>query len=145
MHFQCKVLGIQCKVLGIQQVLYLQQSVPLLHVESRLESLRSSKSSVDALHTSFITLQAINFVSFIGAPFYEVKEYYREGTFDNCRSKWGDLFDCFHLKTLSEARSQELLQSREREKIQAHIWTFHTREEAATAWKRKYGQLDEEN
>ncbi|KAH7288190.1 hypothetical protein KP509_31G016100 [Ceratopteris richardii] len=87
----------------------------------------------------------VSLKTFIGAPFYEVKEYYKEGTFDDCRSKWGDLFDCFHLKTLSEARSQELLRSREREKIQAHIWTFHTREEAAIAWKRKYGQLDEEN
>ncbi|KAH7414595.1 hypothetical protein KP509_14G001000 [Ceratopteris richardii] len=95
-----------------------------------------------------IKLSCVKFIDalwFCYSPFYQVKEYYREGTFDNCRSKWGDLFDCFHLKTLSEARSQEILRSREREKIQAHIWTFHTREEAATAWKRKYGQLDEEN
>ena len=33
------------------------------------------------------------------APVYQMTEYYREGTFDNCRSKWTELFDCLSLKT----------------------------------------------
>lgn len=32
------------------------------------------------------------------APVFQMTEYYREGTFDNCRSKWGELFDCISLK-----------------------------------------------
>ncbi|KAI5063779.1 hypothetical protein GOP47_0020449 [Adiantum capillus-veneris] len=78
------------------------------------------------------------------APFYQVKEYYREGTFDNCRSKWGELFDCFQLKTLPEAKSQEILQSREREKMNDHIWQFYTKKEASAAWKRMFGHLDKD-
>ncbi|MCO5605378.1 hypothetical protein L7F22_059562 [Adiantum nelumboides] len=94
-----------------------------------------------------IKLSCVKFIDalwFCYSPFYQVKEYYREGTFDNCRSKWGELFDCFHLKTLSEAKSQEILQSREREKMNSHIWQFYTKEEASAAWKQMFGHLDEE-
>lgn len=40
------------------------------------------------------------------APVYQMTEYYREGTFSNCRDKWSDLFDCISLKTKPAAQIQ---------------------------------------
>jgi hypothetical protein len=33
-------------------------------------------------------------------------EYYREGTFDNCRHKWTELFGCISLKTKPQSQIQ---------------------------------------
>lgn len=40
------------------------------------------------------------------APVHQMQQYYRHGGFDNCFSKWNDLFDCLHLKTKSTSEAQ---------------------------------------
>lgn len=93
-----------------------------------------------------INLSCVKFIDalwFCYSPFHQVREYYREGTFDNCRSKWGSLFDCFNLKRLPDAKMQEILQSREKEKIESHIWEFRSKEEASEAWEKRFGHLQD--
>lgn len=81
---------------------------------------------------------------FCYSPFHQVREYYREGTFDNCRRKWSELFDCFHLKTLSEAKAQAILEQREKEKLDSHIWKFRTPDEASKEWKKIFGHFQDD-
>ncbi|GJP39547.1 hypothetical protein CLOM_g23907 [Closterium sp. NIES-68] len=36
---------------------------------------------------------------FCYSPVYQTTQYYREGAFDSCVGKWGDLWDCMLLRT----------------------------------------------
>jgi len=78
---------------------------------------------------------------FCYSPVYQMTEYYREGTFDNCRHKWTELFGCISLKTKPQSQIQEILQ--ERERAQQHIWEFRTPEEAGKHWKEEFGHLQD--
>lgn len=80
--------------------------------------------------------------SHFAAPVYQMQQYYRLGTFDNCFQKWNALFDCLSLKTKRASEVEEILKAREESKT--HIWSFRTKEEAATHWQELHGQINDE-
>ncbi|KAF0918299.1 hypothetical protein E2562_023374 [Oryza meyeriana var. granulata] len=65
-----------------------------------------------------------------------MQSYYRYGEFDNCFGKWGDLVDCFALKTKRAAEVEAILVARE--EAMPHIWTYHTIDEATSHWVAMY-------
>ncbi|XP_026412533.1 uncharacterized protein C227.17c isoform X2 [Papaver somniferum] len=79
-------------------------------------------------------------LGFCYSPVYQMQQYYRLGTFDNCFQKWNALFDCLSLKT--KRASEEILKAREESKT--HIWSFRTKEEAATHWQELHGHINDE-
>nr|PNR29423.1 hypothetical protein PHYPA_028116 [Physcomitrium patens] len=78
---------------------------------------------------------------FCYSPVYQMTEYYREGTFDNCRRKWSELFDCISLKTKRADEIKVILEERGKQK--PHIWKFRTPEEASQRWKEEFGHLQD--
>ncbi|KAG8098479.1 hypothetical protein GUJ93_ZPchr0013g35501 [Zizania palustris] len=73
---------------------------------------------------------------FCYSPFHQMQSYYRCGEFDNCFGKWGDLIDCFSLKTKRRAEVEEILLARERDR--PHIWTYRSVDEASEHWWQMY-------
>ncbi|KAH9309338.1 hypothetical protein KI387_037249, partial [Taxus chinensis] len=45
-------------------------------------------------------------LGFCYSPVYQMQQYYRSGTFNNCSDKWSALFDCFRLKTKPASEMQ---------------------------------------
>lgn len=78
---------------------------------------------------------------FCYSPVYQMKQYYRLGTLDNCRGKWKAWTDCLMLKTKPKSQVEEVLEAREKSK-KPHIWNFRTRYEASQNWQKMYGHLD---
>ncbi|KAL4341206.1 hypothetical protein GQ457_08G024050 [Hibiscus cannabinus] len=74
------------------------------------------------------------------SPVHQLQQYYRVGVLDNCYGKWSALWDCLYLKTKSSSELQEILEARE--KAESHIWTYRTREESQSFWKKEYGHLE---
>ncbi|KAJ7522514.1 hypothetical protein O6H91_18G015300 [Diphasiastrum complanatum] len=91
--------------------------------------------------TGFTCTRYFDALWFCYSPVYQMTEYYRDGTFDNCRGKWKDLFDCLSLKTKPLSKAQAIME--EREKSKPHIWQFRTPEEASDHWKEDFGHLEE--
>ncbi|GLJ37530.1 hypothetical protein SUGI_0762610 [Cryptomeria japonica] len=79
---------------------------------------------------------------FCYSPVYQMKQYYRYGTFDTCFEKWSAVFDCLRLKTKRKHEVQKILEARERDQP-PHIWKMRTFEEASANWNSMYGHLNE--
>eukprot|EP00249_Psilotum_nudum_P007575 c20665_g1_i1 orf=236-619(-) len=86
-------------------------------------------------------VSCIDAIWFCYTPVHQMKEYYREGTFDSCRKKWSELFDCFYLRTKPDAEVQAILGARERNK--PHLWKLRSREEASKEWDKLFGHLQD--
>eukprot|EP00246_Nothoceros_aenigmaticus_P011451 TRINITY_DN3115_c0_g1_i2.p1 TRINITY_DN3115_c0_g1~~TRINITY_DN3115_c0_g1_i2.p1 ORF type:complete len:105 (-),score=16.16 TRINITY_DN3115_c0_g1_i2:351-665(-) len=78
-------------------------------------------------------------IYFCYSPVYQMTQYYRDGVFDDCKGKWGQLWDCMSIKTKPAAQVQAYLE--EKKRATHDIWTFRTREEAEKAWNSKFGHL----
>lgn len=105
-------------------------------------SMSSDKeTSVDPQRRRLSCSTCFDALWFCYSPVYQMQQYYRLGVLDNCSSKWGALVDCLTLKTKPSSKVQEILETRE--KAKPHIWTFRTREEAASHWQELFGQQDE--
>ncbi|CAM6098587.1 unnamed protein product [Calypogeia fissa] len=106
-------------------------SLPVAQPEAPRPSAKASLSCVPYMDALW----------FCYSPVYQMKQYYRDGTFDSCGGKWGELFRCISLKTKSAADIEAILKEQEAAKQKQHIWRYRTEEEASDHWQQQFGHL----
>lgn len=80
-------------------------------------------------------------IYFCYSPVYQMTQYYREAKFDDCKGKWGQLWNCMSMKTKPAEEVQAYLD--EQSRSVNDIWTLRTPQEAAKAWNAQFGHLQE--
>ncbi|EFJ15398.1 hypothetical protein SELMODRAFT_414168 [Selaginella moellendorffii] len=91
----------------------------------------------------FSCTPALDALWFCYSPVFQLREYYREGTFNTCTDKFWDVMNCFRLKTKKLAEAQVIIESENRKREQPLFWELRSKEEATEAWNKDFPDMKE--